>query len=201
MKITSAEYIKSAVFESDYPVWTGSEIAFVGRSNVGKSSLINSLMCRKRLAHTSSSPGRTQTLNFYLVNDFIYLVDLPGYGFTKAPESVSQKWRQAIDRYLTTRSQLMGCIHLVDIRHSPSAMDVRVSHWLREMSLLCSTIAVKIDKISRNAAVQALHSIRTNLELRSDDLLIGYSSLTHVGRDELWKVMNDRCAPSLPDQI
>ncbi len=190
MKISDAQYVKSAVCPADFPDGIGPEIAFAGRSNVGKSSLINSLVNRKRLAQTSSQPGRTQTLNFYLVNHQLYLVDLPGYGYTRAPESVSQKWRQAIDRYFSIRQQLAGCIHLVDIRHDPTTMDIRVSNWLRTQNLLWCTLAVKSDKLSRSACNQAVHRIRTSLTLLDSEPIMAYSSLTNDGRDALWQLID-----------
>ncbi len=192
MKISDAQYIKSAVYPSDFPDGIGPEIAFAGRSNVGKSSLINSLVNRKRLAQTSSQPGRTQTLNFYLVNYQLYLVDLPGYGYTRAPESVSLKWRQAIDRYLSGREQLTGCIHLIDIRHDPTSMDIRVSNWLKTQRILLCTLAVKADKLSRSACLKAISRIRATLDLGDSDPIMAYSSLTNDGRDALWQLIEEK---------
>ncbi|MBN1880211.1 YihA family ribosome biogenesis GTP-binding protein [bacterium] len=187
MKIKSAEFIKSATDPGGYPVTDLPEIAFVGRSNVGKSSLINNLVQRKKLAKTSSTPGKTQTINFYRVNDCMLLVDLPGYGFTKAPEKTNLQWRQFIDTYLRTRENLRGVIQLIDCRHEPTAMDRRVFVWLMETDLIGGICAVKSDKLSRSRLIQSLHTIRGDLMMPDTISLISHSAVSGKGRLELWK--------------
>lgn len=189
MKILSAEFITSAVDALGYPDTGLPEIAFIGRSNVGKSSLLNNLVRRKRLAKTSSVPGKTQLINFYRVNDVYGLVDLPGYGFTKVPVKVSVKWRQFIDEYFRTRETLVKVIQLIDIRHPPTNMDTRVNFWLRETMLLGGVIAVKADKLTRNHQNRSLQVIRKTLQLNRDIPLICHSSQSGQGRDEVWELI------------
>lgn len=150
LNLHNAEFLTSAVDPKGYPVHDRKEIALVGRSNVGKSSLINTLVNRKKFARTSNQPGRTQTLNFYRV-DTICLVDLPGYGFAKVPESVRKKWRPMIETYLMGRPNLVGVLHLVDVRHTPTADDQTMSQWLQTMDMPYVLIATKLDKISRGS--------------------------------------------------
>ncbi|MBN1297828.1 YihA family ribosome biogenesis GTP-binding protein [bacterium] len=187
MKIVNAEFITSAVHPDGYPDTGLPEIAFLGRSNVGKSSLINNLVLRKKLAKTSSVPGKTQTINFYRVNDFVCLVDLPGYGYTHVPEHVSGKWRKFMDTYLQSREALAATVQLIDARHAPSAIDIRVYHWLAETELLGAVFAVKCDKLSRTRQIQSQAAIRSTLELPASIPLVMHSSLTGQGRDDAWQ--------------
>ena len=167
------------------------EIAFAGKSNVGKSSLINALMNRKSLARTSAQPGKTQTINFYNINSAMYLVDLPGYGYAKVPESERVKWGKMIERYLHASKQLQAVFLLVDIRHKPSANDKTMFEWIVYQCYRPIIIATKLDKLKRSQVQRAVKEVREGLGLRSDDYLIPFSAQTKQGRDEIWRVMDD----------
>lgn len=167
------------------------EIAFAGKSNVGKSSLINALMNRKSLARTSAQPGKTQTINFYNINSAMYLVDLPGYGYAKVPESERVKWGKMIERYLHASKQLQAVFLLVDIRHKPSANDKTMYEWILYQGYRPIIIATKLDKLKRSQVQRAVKEVREGLGLRSDDYLIPFSAQTKQGRDEIWRVMDD----------
>ncbi|MCD4652838.1 ribosome biogenesis GTP-binding protein YihA/YsxC [bacterium] len=190
MIIKSAEFITSAVQADGYPETGLPEVAFIGRSNVGKSSLINNLVRRKKLAKTSSVPGKTQTINFYAVNESMGLVDLPGYGFTKAPQKVSRQWRRFIDEYLGTRDTLLGVIQLIDIRHPPTLMDQRVCIWLCDIGLLASVCVVKADKLTRNHQNQSVDLIKKTLNLPSHIPLIPHSAHTGLGKEQVWMMLS-----------
>ncbi len=166
------------------------EIAFAGKSNVGKSSLINALMYRKALARTSSQPGKTQTINFYNINNFMYLVDLPGYGFAKAPESERVKWGKMIENYLHKSRQLKAVFLLVDIRHTPSANDKTMYEWIVHQGYRPIIIATKLDKLKRSQVQKCIKEVRNGLGLKGDDLLIPFSAETKQGRDEIWQAMD-----------
>ena len=166
------------------------EIAFAGKSNVGKSSLINALMYRKALARTSSQPGKTQTINFYNINNVMYLVDLPGYGFAKAPESERVKWGKMIENYLHKSRQLKAVFLLVDIRHTPSANDKTMYEWIAHQGYRPIIIATKLDKLKRSQVQKCIKEVRNGLGLKGDDLLIPFSAETKQGRDEIWLAMD-----------
>jgi ribosome biogenesis GTP-binding protein YsxC/EngB len=166
------------------------EIAFAGKSNVGKSSLINALMYRKALARTSSQPGKTQTINFYNINNVMYLVDLPGYGFAKAPESERVKWGKMIENYLHKSRQLKAVFLLVDIRHTPSANDKTMYEWIVHQGYRPIIIATKLDKLKRSQVQKCIKEVRNGLGLKDDDLLIPFSAETKQGRDEIWQAMD-----------
>lgn len=166
------------------------EIAFAGKSNVGKSSLINALMNRKSLARTSSQPGKTQTINFYNVNQAMYLVDLPGYGFAKAPETERAKWGKMIERYLHTSKQLKAVFLLVDIRHKPADNDKTMYDWIVYHGFRPIIIATKLDKLKRSQVQKCVKEVRLGLGLADDDLLIPFSALTKQGREEIWEHMD-----------
>jgi GTP-binding protein len=166
------------------------EIAFAGKSNVGKSSLINALMYRKALARTSSQPGKTQTINFYNINNVMYLVDLPGYGFAKAPESERVKWGKMIENYLHKSRQLKAVFLLVDIRHTPSANDKTMYEWIAHQGYRPIIIATKLDKLKRSQVQKCIKEVRNGLGLKGDDLLIPFSAETKQGRDEIWQAMD-----------
>ena len=166
------------------------EIAFAGKSNVGKSSLINALMYRKALARTSSQPGKTQTINFYNINNVMYLVDLPGYGFAKAPESERVKWGKMIENYLHKSRQLKAVCLLVDIRHTPSANDKTMYEWIVHQGYRPIIIATKLDKLKRSQVQKCIKEVRNGLGLKGDDLLIPFSAETKQGRDEIWQAMD-----------
>lgn len=183
MKITSAEFIKSG-FEADHWITDGRpEIAFLGRSNVGKSSLLNSLLERKKLARTSNTPGRTQSINFFLVNDSFYFVDLPGYGYAKVSKSLRADWGTMARDYLSDREELVLSIQLVDSRHDPSELDMQLNEWLNYYEKPHIVIATKIDKISNNDLTKQLKKIR---QLMPQSEIYPYSSNTGKGKDAIW---------------
>lgn len=167
------------------------EIAFAGKSNVGKSSLINALMNRKSLARTSSQPGKTQTINFYNINDAMYLVDLPGYGYAKVSENERAKWGKMIENYLHTSKQLKAVFLLIDIRHTPGANDKTMYDWIVYQGYQPIIIATKLDKLKRSQVQKALKEVRTGLGLDSADTVIPFSAQTRQGREEIWQVMDE----------
>ena len=171
------------------------EIAFAGKSNVGKSSLINGLMNRKALARTSSQPGKTQTINFYNVNDFMYLVDLPGYGYAKVPETEKAKWGKMIENYLHTSKKLQAVFLLIDIRHDPSANDKMMYDWMVYQGFTPIIIATKLDKIKRSQIQKNVKAIREGLKVKPGTVIIPFSSETKQGRDELWEVIDSFVLP------
>lgn len=168
------------------------EVAWAGKSNVGKSSLINALMNRKSLARTSSQPGKTQTINYYNVNNEVFLVDLPGYGYAKVSQSVKEKWGKLIERYLNTSKQLKCVFLLVDIRHDPSENDKLMYDWIQAQGYEPVIIATKLDKIKRSQVSKQLKAIRTGLELPQGALVIPFSAETKQGRDEIWECIIER---------
>ncbi|MBR6230562.1 MAG: YihA family ribosome biogenesis GTP-binding protein [Lachnospiraceae bacterium] len=166
------------------------EAAFAGKSNVGKSSLINVLMNRKSLARTSSQPGKTQTLNFYHINDEMFLVDLPGYGYANAGVSVKEKWGKMIEKYLYTSKGLKAVFLLVDIRHDPSKNDKLMYDWIVSRNFSPVIIATKLDKIKRSQVAKQLKAVREGLGLTGDDIVIPFSAVTKQGRDEIWELID-----------
>lgn len=193
VNITGASFLTSAVARSQYPVEKRPEIAFVGRSNVGKSTLTNSLMNRRNLAHTSKTPGKTQMINFFLVGanvaskgrryDF-YLVDLPGYGYAKAPKSERLNWANFIEEYLQTSPQLKFVCQLIDSRHEPMASDIYMFHWLVSRNIPVLVVATKMDKLGKQAQLESVSRIRRVLGVQNLDVL-PYSSVQGLGRAEL----------------
>lgn len=171
------------------PENTRPEIAFAGKSNVGKSSLINALMNRKSYARISATPGKTQTINFYNINEELYLVDLPGYGYAKVSEQEKEKWGQLIERYLHGSSQLKAVFLLVDIRHEPSANDKMMYEWVVSQGYHPIIIATKLDKIKRSQVDKHLKMLRTGLSLVTGTKIIPFSSMTKQGRDEIWELV------------
>jgi len=171
------------------PENTRPEIAFAGKSNVGKSSLINALMNRKSYARISATPGKTQTINFYNINEELYLVDLPGYGYAKVSEQAKEKWGQLIERYLHGSSQLKAVFLLVDIRHEPSANDKMMYEWVVSQGYHPIIIATKLDKIKRSQVDKHLKMLRTGLSLVPGTKIIPFSSMTKQGRDEIWELV------------
>ena len=161
-------------------------IAFAGKSNVGKSSLINGLMNRKNYARTSAQPGKTQTINFYNINNELYFVDLPGYGYANASVEVKAKWGKMIERYLHTSRQLRTVFLLIDIRHEPSANDVQMYEWIKEQGFQPVIIATKLDKIKRSQVAKQLKLIRTTLSMDKDGVILPYSALSKAGREEIY---------------
>ncbi|MCC8030047.1 MAG: ribosome biogenesis GTP-binding protein YihA/YsxC [Lachnospiraceae bacterium] len=191
--------IKSAVLEtvcgytSKLPQNTKPEIAFAGKSNVGKSSLINTLVNRKALARTSGQPGKTQTINFYNVNDALYLTDLPGYGFAKVPQREKEKWGKMIENYLHSSGQLRAVFLLIDIRHDPSSNDKTMYEWILYQGFHPIIIATKLDKIKKNRLPKQLKAIRTGLGADEATRIIPFSAKTKQGREEIWELMEDLC--------
>ncbi|MCO6509325.1 MAG: YihA family ribosome biogenesis GTP-binding protein [Aridibacter famidurans] len=184
MKVTSAEFIKSAFEESHWVTDGLPEVSFLGRSNVGKSSLLNSLLGRKGLAKTSNTPGRTQSINFFLVNESFYFVDLPGYGFARVPKKMRQDWGKMAEDYLAKRKELVLSIQLVDARHTPTTLDRQLYEWLtfhRKNSLV---VATKADKLSNNKLNKSLDEIRRQMP---DCRVLPYSSVTGKGKDAVWR--------------
>ena len=177
------------------------EVAFAGKSNVGKSSLINGLMNRKALARTSSEPGKTQTINFYNVNDVMYLVDLPGYGFARVSKEESARWGRMIEKYLHTSQDLKAVFLLVDIRHAPGANDKMMYQWIVDSGFKPIIIATKLDKIKRSQVQKQLKLIRTTLEVLPDKLMIPFSSPTKQGRDEIWAVIDEFLTEEAPAEV
>ena len=169
------------------------EFAFAGKSNVGKSSLINGLINRKSLARTSSQPGKTQTINFYHVNDAMYLVDLPGYGYAKVSEEIKAKWGQMIERYLNTSPMLKAVFLLIDIRHEPSANDRNMYDWIIHNGFQPIIIATKLDKIKRSQVQKQVKLIRTGLDVVEGTPIIPFSAETKQGREEIWELIEEFC--------
>lgn len=177
-------------YTSKLPENTKPEIAFAGKSNVGKSSLINGLMNRKSLARTSAQPGKTQTINFYNINDAMYLVDLPGYGYAKVSETEKQKWGQMIENYLHTSKQLKAVFLLIDIRHAPSANDKTMYEWILYQGYEPIIIATKLDKLKRSQVQKQVKILREGLGLKKESILIPFSAETKQGREEIWQIMD-----------
>jgi GTP-binding protein len=181
--MVTAKFITAATDTNAFPRDKRPEIAFLGRSNVGKSSLINSLLEIKGLARTSSTPGRTQSINFFLVNDKYYFVDLPGYGYAKASKENRRQWGKLIERYLAQRRQLMLSILIVDARHEPSPLDLQMKSWLQYFGLRYLVVSTKIDKLSAN---ERRKSWQITKKLLDTDLVIPYSSVTREGASKIW---------------
>lgn len=191
MIIKSAELETVCGITSVLPMNEKPEIAFVGKSNVGKSSLINALMNRKSLARTSSQPGKTQTINFYNINNNVYFVDLPGYGYAKVSEAIKEKWGKMIEKYLRSSKQLKAVFLLLDIRHEPSANDRSMFEWITYQGFQPIVIATKLDKINRSQKEKQIKIIREGLGANSQILIFPFSSLTKQGRDEIWDYMEN----------
>lgn len=187
MKIRSSEITMSAVNKSQYPAEGVPEIALAGRSNVGKSSIINTLLNRRNFARTSQTPGKTRTINFYLINNEFYFVDLPGYGYAKIAKSEKEKWGGIMERYLESRQELCSIFLLVDIRHEPTADDKLMYEWIKHFGYNCVVIATKADKISRGQYQKHISIIRKKLQMESSEKVIPVSSLKKTGVEELWE--------------
>ncbi len=184
VKTSSLKYIGTNF--SHYPMDGKPEIAFAGKSNVGKSTLINAILGRRALARTSSQPGKTRTINFYDVNDMMYVVDLPGYGYAKAPKSEIAKWGEMIETYLERREELRAIILLIDIRHEPGKNDIMMYDWLKHYGYDIIIAATKSDKINRSQIQKQLSIIKKTLKLQPGDVLIPFSGEKKTGVDELW---------------
>jgi GTP-binding protein len=191
MKVSSATFVKSATSPEHYPRDGRPEIAFMGRSNVGKSSLINSLLGVRGLARTSSTPGRTQLINFFLINDAFHFVDLPGYGYARVPRDVKKHWGPMVEKYLATRPGLVLSILITDSRHEPTELDLRMKEWLEARGKPFIIVATKADKLSSNQLRASL--VRASAVLGSDEF-VAYSAVTGSGAARLWKEITRRIA-------
>lgn len=189
MKIKSVNLETVCGITSKLPENLHPEFAFSGKSNVGKSSLINALMNRKSYARTSSQPGKTQTINFYNINDEMYYVDLPGYGYAKVSQEIKQKWGVMIERYLNRSKQLKCVFLLVDIRHEPNANDKQMYEWVLSQGFRPIVIATKLDKIKRSQVQKHVKMVREALRMTKEDILIPFSAETKQGRDEIWAIL------------
>lgn len=185
MKIKSAAFLKSAYGKSDYPARLYPELAFAGRSNVGKSSLINTLLNRRTLARTSSAPGKTQSINFYLINHAMYFVDLPGYGFAKVPPQIRERWRTMVDEYFHNRENLCGVVVIIDSRIGPTPLDLSLVSWLKDLSLTAIFVLTKADKLSKNNLDKSVTQTAQTLVINPGQL-IPFSAWTGEGKKKLW---------------
>jgi len=185
MKITSAQFVKSAVWPPQYPPAIMPEIAFVGRSNVGKSSLMNTIVGRKNLAKTSNTPGRTQLINFFTINEKVSFVDLPGYGFAKVPRSVKKDWGDMMEVYLRERQSLCLVIFIMDIRRDPNADDLSLRDWLDHYRIPYLYVLTKSDKLSNNQAIARRRAIEKMLQLSSEKMTILFSAKTQKGKVDI----------------
>ena len=189
MKIKNVELSIVCGITSKLPETDKVEIAFAGKSNVGKSSLINALMNRKALARTSATPGKTQTINFYNINDIMYLVDLPGYGYAKVSEHEKEQWGKLIERYLNTSKQLKAVFLLIDIRHEPSANDRMMYEWILAQGYEPIIIATKLDKLKRSQVQKHVKMVKEGLKVLPGTTIIPFSAETKQGREEIWELI------------
>lgn len=193
MEVHNVELTISAVRPEQYPQDNLPEIALAGRSNVGKSSLINTLINRKKLARTSSQPGKTQTLNFYNVEHQLNFVDVPGYGYARASKQDREKWGAMIEEYFTQRQQLAGVISLVDSRHAPTQLDQQMIEFIHYYQFPLLVVGTKIDKIPRSRRNQSESVIRKTLQLAADDQLVLFSAMDRTGKDDVWRWIEQQC--------
>ena len=194
LKINRSELVAVAVKPVQYPAENMAEIAFAGRSNVGKSSLLNLLTGRKKLARVSGAPGKTRTINFYEIDGDFRIVDLPGYGYAKVSKSISEDWGPMMEKYVSERPNLLKVIQLVDIRHEPTKLDIQMYDYLRHYGLDGVVVATKADKVSRNEMVKNVSKIRKVLKLSAEDVVIPVSALKRTGQEllleEIEKILN-----------
>ncbi|WP_080844556.1 ribosome biogenesis GTP-binding protein YihA/YsxC [Cytobacillus gottheilii] len=189
MKVVSSEIVISAVKPDQYPETELPEFALAGRSNVGKSSFINKMLNRKALARISSKPGKTQTLNFYLINEILHFVDVPGYGYAKVSKKEREAWGKMIETYLTSREQLKAVVLIVDLRHPPTNDDVMMYDFLKHYNIPCVIIATKADKIPKSKWQKHLKVTKETLDLDPQDSVVLFSSETGQGKDEAWSIL------------
>lgn len=192
MKVNEVEMVISAVKPAQYPEDTLPEFALAGRSNVGKSSFINKMLNRKSIARTSSKPGKTQTLNFYKIENELYFVDVPGYGFAKVSKQERMKWGEMIETYLTERPDLKAALLIVDLRHPPSNDDVMMYQFLKHYETPCIVIATKADKVSKGKRQQHLRIVKETLQIAPTDEAIIFSSETGEGKDAAWAAIESK---------
>ncbi|MDN6129584.1 MAG: ribosome biogenesis GTP-binding protein YihA/YsxC [Tetragenococcus koreensis] len=191
MKVHAAEIVISAVSKKQYPKSALAEIALAGRSNVGKSSFINTLIDRKKLARTSSKPGRTQTINFYLIENKFHFVDLPGYGYAKVSKQERAKWGEMIDEYFANRKQLQAVVSLIDMRHDPSEGDIQMYDFLKYYNFPVIVVATKADKVAKNKREQQISRIKEILDFDENDRFVVFSTVTKEGKEEAWKAIEE----------
>lgn len=196
MNVNHVDLTISAVHPDQYPSTDYPEIALVGRSNVGKSSLTNTLINRKNFAHTSSQPGKTQTLNFYNVEDKLYFVDVPGYGYAKVSKKRREEFGQMIENYLTQRDQLRGVIMLVDGRHAPTADDVQMYQWLAYYELPILVVATKIDKVKPSQFTRVQKLVKDKLEFQGKQPLVLFSAMSKRGKEDVWRWIEEQTGVS-----
>ena len=192
MKIISAEFLTGAVSCKQYPDSECPELAFVGRSNVGKSSLINSLLNRKKLVKTSQTPGKTQEINFFKINNDFIFADLPGYGFAKVPQSVQKRWKKMIEDYFLKRETLLVVIFIIDLRRSPSPLDLNLQQWLESCKVEYLLVGTKTDKLSQSEVKKQVSKLNAVYFDGGEDRLLAYSSKSSRGRKELWSKITTR---------
>ncbi len=191
MIIKKSELLITAAKKEQYPETAVPEIAFAGKSNVGKSSMINALLNRKSLARTSSQPGKTQTINFYNINDILNFVDLPGYGYAKVSKSEKEKWGKMIETYLTSREQLKEVILLIDIRHEPNANDIQMYEWIKSFGYTGFVIATKADKISKGQRDKYINVIKKTLNIEDKNLIISFSASEKINVEKVWDLFEN----------
>lgn len=189
MKVTSADIVISAVRPAQYPEGDLPEFALAGRSNVGKSSFINKMLNRKALARTSSKPGKTQTLNFFLINEIFYFVDVPGYGYAKVSKKEREAWGKMIETYITSREQLRAVVLLIDLRHPPTEDDRMMYGFLKHYNIPCIIVATKADKIPKGKWQKHVKVTKETLDLHEEDHLVMFSSETGEGKDKAWGIL------------
>lgn len=192
MDVHNVELTISAVAPKQYPSGNSPEIALVGRSNVGKSSLTNTLINRRSFARTSSQPGKTQTLNFYQIENQLYFVDVPGYGYAKVSKTEREKWGKMIETYLTSRGQLKGVITLVDGRHAPTEDDISMHQWLNYYGIDTLVVATKMDKIAKSKWNKQEKIIRQSLEMGNEEPLVLFSAVSKTGKEAVWNWIEER---------
>jgi GTP-binding protein len=195
MRPASAQFLRSAMDPAHFPKDGKPEIAFIGRSNVGKSSLLNALLGRQEMARTSSTPGKTQCINFFDIDRRYYLVDLPGYGFAKVPKSIKEAWNRLMHQYLSGRDPLRLAVLLLDARHAPSTADLGMMEMLEDNAVPTLIVATKSDKLSNNQLQNSLKTMRKVLELEPEALVVACSTVTSRGIKEVWQVVLDQVAP------
>jgi GTP-binding protein len=196
MKISSAEFLISAMSPTQYPRQPLPEIAFAGRSNVGKSSLINTLVHRKGLVKTSVTPGKTRAINFFLINQRFLLVDLPGYGYARVPRETQASWRPMVETYLQQRDTLRAVVHIVDLRHPPTEQDQQLRDWLQHQGMAVITVATKADKIKPSKRTAHIEDVRRGLMMPVDEPLLLFSARSREGRFQLWRRLEPFLRPT-----
>ena len=199
MLIKSAEFVISAVRPQQYPAEELPEFAFAGRSNVGKSSLINTLVSRRKLVQTSSTPGKTRLINFFRVNDALMFVDLPGYGYARVSEEERRKWRPMIEQYLSRRENLKAVVLILDIRRTPNEEDAQLLNWLARREVAAVLVVTKADKLSKTSQLKQLKIIAGALETDPDELVL-FSAKSRLGRDVLWRTLVELATPAPDDE-